>query len=128
MIGVLLDTDVVIECLRDNKEVVFELLKVNDTGRTIYYSPITKCEIYCGIRKGEAKIVEKFFNQLESLPVTDMIGEKAGKYQSAYRKSHNLELGDAIIAATAYNHQLLLYTFNRKHYPMGDIQLYEAGN
>lgn len=124
MNGVLLDTDVVIECLRDNKEVIAEVLKLNDAGGTIYYSPVTKCEIFSGMRKGEGEVVKRFFNQLETLPVTDIIGESAGKYQNIYRKSHNLELGDAIIAATANVHQLSLYTFNRKHYPMEDIQLY----
>lgn len=124
MSGVLIDTDVVIECLRNNKNVIAELLKLYDDGSIIYYSPVTICEIYCGIREGEAEIVENFFDQLESLPVTDKIGEKAGRYQNVYRKSHSLELGDALIAATANINQLLLYTFNRKHYPMGDVQLH----
>jgi len=49
---------------------------------------------------------------------------KAGDYLRQFHRSHSLELGDALIAATASIHLLRLWTRNRKHYPMKDIQLF----
>jgi hypothetical protein len=35
-----------------------------------------------------------------------------------FAKSHSVELGDALIAATAAVHGLELWTRNRRHYPI----------
>jgi predicted nucleic acid-binding protein len=37
-----------------------------------------------------------------------------------FHASHAVELGDALIAATASVHTLRLWTRNRKHFPMRD--------
>ena len=126
MTKVLLDTDVMIECLRGNQHVLNSLRHLSDQGSVIYYSTISRAEIYCGIRASEEHATGEFFRQMEPLPVDDLVAEKAGRYQSRYRKSHSVELGDALIAATAHVHQLLLYTFNLRHYPMDDIEFFGA--
>jgi hypothetical protein len=129
MIKVLLDTDVIIECLRNNTEVIDKLRELFNQESLVYYSPITKTEIYCGIRKGEENAVQYFFDQLDCLPVTDEIGLKAGLFQNTYPKSHNLELADAIIAATTIIHGLYLYTFNHRHYKIiKEVRFYNDYN
>jgi predicted nucleic acid-binding protein len=65
-----------------------------------------------------------------ALDVTQAIGRQAAAYLRQYRRSHNLELGDALVAATAANAGVELVTRNLKHYPMTDIRVsvpYERG-
>jgi len=119
----LLDTDVLIEVLRGKTKVVRHLKALHEKGNVIYYSPVTKAEIYYGIRPGEDKKTAALFAQLECLPIHTEVGEKAGHYMKMYRKSHNVQLGDALIAATASCAGAHLSTFNAKHYPMMDIKL-----
>lgn len=52
------------------------------------------------------------------------IERQAGDLMRRFRPSHGLELGDALIAATASLHGLRLWTRNRKHYPMRDLKFY----
>ncbi len=42
----------------------------------------------------------------------------------AYRASHSTEVADALIAATARVAVLPLWTLNKKHYPMKDIEFF----
>ena len=57
------------------------------------------------------------------IEVNAEIGRKAGDYLRKYSRSHNLDLGDAWIAATAAVTRAELATRNLKHYPMTDIQV-----
>ena len=64
-----------------------------------------------------------FFDNLYFLPIDDEAGIKAGEYLSNYSKSHNVKIADALIAASAFINKAKLYTQNKKHYPMSDIEL-----
>lgn len=68
--------------------------------------------------------MEGLFLILETLSISGEIGKKAGLYLSAYAKSHSVEPGDALIAASAAVGHLPLWTLNRKHYPMKDIRFF----
>lgn len=124
MADVLLDSDVIIEFLRGTPAVIDELAALEAAGGTISYTPIAKAEIYHGLRKGEEKAAEAFFAGCRSLPVTDAVGEKAGRYLAQYHRSHGLALGDAIVAAAAHVYRSPLFTLNLRHYPMKDITLH----
>jgi len=52
------------------------------------------------------------------------VGRAAGNYLHQYSSSHNVELGDALIAASAALNEAELWTRNRKHYLMRDIRFY----
>lgn len=52
------------------------------------------------------------------------IADKAGEYLSKFSKGHALNIGDALIAATAREMSLKLVTRNVKHFPMKDIELF----
>jgi hypothetical protein len=49
---------------------------------------------------------------------------KAGQYLKSYAKSHGVQLGDALIAACGSVENLQLWTLNRKHYPMKDVEFF----
>jgi predicted nucleic acid-binding protein len=51
-------------------------------------------------------------------------GRKAGDYLRQFSKSHSVELGDALIAATALLNRAQHWTRNRKQYPMKDVTFF----
>ncbi len=64
------------------------------------------------------------FAAIHCISIDAKIGVRAGEYLRQFAKSHHLELGDALIAATASLHNVSLWTRNRKHYPMKDLAFY----
>ncbi len=125
---ILLDTDVIIAWLRGLSpfaELIPELLS---KANPLVWTPVSAAEIYAGVRRGEERRIEHLFLILETVPLTAEIGKKAGNYLHAYSKSHGVELGDALIAAAAQVHGLYLWTLNKKHYPMKDLEFYRAAS
>ena len=50
------------------------------------------------------------------LPVTEAITRRATELMESLTLSHGLQMGDALIAATAIEHQLPVLTANVKHF------------
>ncbi|MCX5797858.1 MAG: PIN domain-containing protein [Elusimicrobia bacterium] len=121
----LLDSDVIIEVLRGNAVLVEQLRAQRGAGRLLAYTPVAKAEIYHGLRPGEEKAAEGFFAACLGLPINDEVAEQAGRYLAAYHRSHGIELGDALVAAAARVHRAVLFTLNRRHYPMQDIRFHD---
>ena len=119
----LVDTDILIDHLRGQPEARGLLEGAIEEGVRAYCSSITKVEIYAGIRTGEEEETQALFEILESIGVDDRIALLAGRYLNQFAKSHGLEIGDAIIAATTKVMGVCLYTRNRRHYPMDDIEV-----
>jgi predicted nucleic acid-binding protein len=64
------------------------------------------------------KYVKDFISSFEFtiLPLTENIGHRALIYVEEYALSSNMRAGDAIIAATAIENNLMLVTGNLKHF------------
>jgi len=58
--------------------------------------------------------------QTEILPINTSISNRAMQLIEAYALSHSLQLGDALIAATALEHGLIVLTANTKHFSAVD--------
>ncbi|HLN01784.1 MAG TPA: type II toxin-antitoxin system VapC family toxin [Bryobacteraceae bacterium] len=125
MNAVLLDSDVAIEVLRQRDDrVQSRWAELAASDALLLYSPVTAAEVWHGTREGERESVSAWFAVMTCVPINSAIGAKAGDYLRQFHRSHSVELGDALIAATASIHLLRLWTRNRKHYPMKDIQLF----
>jgi predicted nucleic acid-binding protein len=75
------------------------------------------------VKPDEEGQLEYFLSGFRNIVLTGQIAEIAGRYLNKYRKSHGINMADAIIAATAKLTDSKLYTLNTKHYPMSDIEV-----
>jgi predicted nucleic acid-binding protein len=124
--GVLYDSDVIIEILRGRKKVLEAAEALESDGVPTYCSPISWAEVYAGIRAGEDPITERFFEARGEVVIDARTGRQAGAYLARYAGSHGVELADALIAAAATTAGLRLWTLNRRHYPMEDVEFFDG--
>ncbi len=114
--SLLIDTDVLIDYLRDKAEAVSYLESLSES---LLISVITVAELYAGVRDGaERTKLDEFIRVFKIVPVDREISVRGGLYRRDYIKSHNVGLADALIAATAETHRARLVTLNGKHFPM----------
>jgi predicted nucleic acid-binding protein len=119
---VLVDSDVLIELLRGrNAEIVERWIELARNNAMVAYSAVSSAEVWCGARAAEANAITAVFAALTCVPIDAVVGKRAGEYLARFHASHAMELGDALIAATASVHTLRLWTRNRKHFPMRDV-------
>ncbi|MEI8373167.1 MAG: type II toxin-antitoxin system VapC family toxin [Planctomycetota bacterium] len=112
----LVDTDVLIDYFREQPQAVGYI-----EGLTIPFliSAVTIAELYSGVREGEErKALDVFITTFGAVAVDEEIAAKGGLHRRDYRKSHNIALPDALIAATAEVTGATLVTLNNKHFPM----------
>jgi predicted nucleic acid-binding protein len=122
--AVLVDTDVLIEVLRaHDPKILSEWRQLAESEDPVLFSAITSAELWHGARKREEPAILQLLSTLICISVDAEIGRRAGEYLRGFRSSHGVELADALIAATAAIHECTLWTRNRKHYPMKDIDL-----
>jgi predicted nucleic acid-binding protein len=76
-------------------------------------------ELIAGCRnKTEMRELQRFFQRCTFLPVTATVSQVAFQLMESFYLSHGLILPDALIAATAMEHNLTLYTRNTRHFRM----------
>jgi predicted nucleic acid-binding protein len=122
---VLVDTDIFIEVLRGrNPALARKWIALLEEGNLLFYSPITVAELIHGIEEDERPDLLLRFEQMTCAPLDREVGLQAGNYLQRYHRSHSVELPDALIAATASVHGMLLWTRNRKHFPMPDVSFF----
>lgn len=123
---VLVDSDVLIEVSRArNASIIATWTRLTESDARILFSPVTAAELWAGARPAEHTPIQSLFDALICAPADEAIGRPAGNCMRQYRKSHAVELGDALIAATAVATRATLWTRNRKHYPMPELTHFE---
>jgi hypothetical protein len=70
------------------------------------------------MRPNEDERTEKLLRLFTLITIDETVGRKAGETLNRFGRSHHLELGDALIAASAFDTGADLITRNFKHYPM----------
>lgn len=113
--AVLVDTDVLIWHLRGYAQAAQAL----DRLPQLTLSAMSHLELLQGMRnKAEMTAVQQMFAQRQAsiLPLTPAITQRATALMTSLSLSHGLQAGDALIAATALEHRLRLFTGNTKHF------------
>ena len=124
--SVLIDSDVLIEVSRArNDEILAAWRRLANSDQVLLCSPVTVAELWHGAKPAEYNTLNALFSTLLCPPIDHETGRVAGDFLRTYRKSHGVELGDALIASGAQLHDAELWTRNRKHYPMRGLRFFE---
>ena len=117
------DTDILIWVQRGNKKAAILIEKEEDR----FLSVQSYMELLQGARnKTHHKYVKDFLHDFEFsiLPFTENIGHRALIYVEEHSLSSNMRSGDAIIAATAVENNMILASSNIKHFRViNELQL-----
>jgi len=111
----LVDTDVLIWHLGGYPQATRRL----DELGTLTLSAISWLEVLQGMRnKAELQAVKKMLDKRSArlLPVTEGITLRATELMESLTLSRGLQMGDALIAATAIQHRMPVLTANVKHF------------
>lgn len=120
-----LDTTIVIDLLKKVPAVVERFLLLLEAQTRFLICPLVVAEVYAGAFKREYKDVEALFDLCQRIDMDIETGRVAGLYANQYAKAFSgIALEDYVLAATARTHRCPLWTHNRKHCPMTDMELF----
>ncbi len=111
----LFDTDILIFVQRGNKKAAQWVEK----AEVRFISIQTYMELLQGAKNKEQHLIIKSFLRdfaFEIIPLSENIGHRAAIYVETYALSHAMRAADAVIAATAMEHGLVLASANAKHF------------
>ena len=122
---VLFDTNVFINFFNGNEETVDIFKRLGN--RRILIPSVTVMELYQGMgNKNELNNMKKKIKHYSILHFNSHVSRLAIEYINTYSLSHNLQIPDAIIAASAVTFQLPLFTYNLKDFRfIPNIKLYK---
>jgi hypothetical protein len=120
----LLDSDVIIWHLRGRKEVT-EMLRDLQRFDLPACSALSVLEVQLGVKKGEDDKTDRFLRSLRIIDVNRDIANMAAKLIREHRaKGVTLDLPDAVIAGSCILYDLILVTYNTKHYPISGLRFH----
>lgn len=112
---ILCDTNIIIEALKKNPTAIQSIEKIGLDKIAI--SVVTAMELYYGaLNKAELMIIKRHLSSIRIFHIDEEISVTASGLIERYAKSHGLQIPDALIAATALNLSLKLYTGNKKDF------------
>lgn len=121
----LLDTTVLIDCLRARNNRPSLLKQLCREGNILGCCAINIAEIWTGAKSKERSITEELLDSLEYYVITRQAAKLAGELKQKYsQKGITLSLADTLIAAVAITQKLTLITDNPKHFPIPELSLY----
>lgn len=120
----MLDSDVIIWHLRGRREVT-EMLRNLHNLRLPGCSAVSVFEVQMGLKRGEEEATRRFLKALRIFDVNWEIAERSAQLVREHKsKGSTLGVADALIAGTCLLHDLTLVTYNQKHYPIAELNLY----
>jgi predicted nucleic acid-binding protein len=123
---ILCDTNILIEFYKNNPDLTAVLRRIGYAEIAI--SVVTQAELYFGaFDKMELATIRRHLSLISLLPVNEAISRRFILLMENYSLSHKLSIPDALIAATAIEHGLYLYTLNVRDFRyIEDLQLYAS--
>lgn len=113
--GVILDTNIAIGLLNDNRKVVEMIQLLRTEMYEFYFSVITKCELISGIKNELEMKAVKSIEHSRFIEVNNEIATIAGEIRLEQKKEENrvIKAPDSLIIATAIYRNYDLFTFDK---------------
>ncbi|WP_028325153.1 type II toxin-antitoxin system VapC family toxin [Desulfatirhabdium butyrativorans] len=128
MENILIDTDIVIEYLRNKDKSSTDLIKLMQ-DHDLFLSSITEFELYLGAKTAShQKDLEMIFSEVDVIPFDFGCGKIAADIWKDIQSRHqHLEIKDIFIASIAIRNGIWLHTFNKKHFlGIENLQLWDT--
>jgi len=111
---IVLDTNILIEILKNNQSTIQKIQSFDDT---LVISSISVMELYFGaFNKAELLKLEKFISLFPIIHLNESISKLSMKLIQEYTKSHHLDIPDSLIASTTLSIDGKLFTYNLKDF------------
>lgn len=123
---ILCDTNIFIEIYKGNNDIISAFKKIGQHNVAI--SDVSCAELLYGARNmKELRAIRNDINVLTVLPIQTAISTLAVLLVEKYTLSHKLSLPDALIAATALQYNMALYTLNLKDFIfIKEVRLFDS--
>jgi tRNA(fMet)-specific endonuclease VapC len=119
---VILDTDILVDLLRNKKEAQLLFAELEKKGFSMVTTVVTVFELYYGAHKSRQKekrlqTTKTVLRSLPILPLTARSARKAGHIHAHLEaKGQSIGIGDALIGAIALTRGFGLVTRNNEHF------------
>lgn len=121
-----LDSNIIIDFLlkRPKSIKILESISINNMPST---SPVCIAEVQLRVKKGEEDKTNQFLDSLIIYDLTKDIANLTGKFIRECKEiGKTLNLIDTLIASTCIINDLILVTYNIKHYFIKDLRLFDT--
>ncbi|MBI2017600.1 PIN domain-containing protein [Candidatus Daviesbacteria bacterium] len=120
----LLNSDIIIDYLAKRESAIALIEKIIQLDELPAVSVLIEIEVKIGLKDAQIPKINKFFDALTIIPLTNDIAQLAIEFIRSFgKKGRALYLVDACIVATAIKNNLILVTNNKKDYPMEGLKL-----
>jgi tRNA(fMet)-specific endonuclease VapC len=111
---ILCDTNIFINLFRGKENIKEALKKIGKENTAL--SIVTYAEIIYGTKKNDLQKIKDFFEQYTIIDIDKNISTIFKGVVLNYSFNHHIKIPDALIAATAINDGMPLYTENKKDF------------
>ncbi len=116
------DSDILIWHLRGERRAADVLRRLSAEARMeLWTGALQRAEVVFFMRPEEESPTLSFLSRFKTEAVTREVVDQAGLLYRRWHPSHEIDVNDAILAATVAATGGKIYTQNVKHYPMPDI-------
>ncbi len=122
-----IDADILIWHLRGERKADRFLRKLlDDPGVELWTGAMQRAEVLFFMRPAEEELTMLLLSQIKTSVVDQSVIDEAGRLYRKWNPSHGVDPNDSILAATVLLTGGILYTQNKKHFPMKDIAVQKA--
>jgi predicted nucleic acid-binding protein len=122
-----IDSDILIWHLRGEKKARNFLRKLRDKEKYELWTGATqRAEILFFMRENEKNETLQFLSLFKTAIVDQALVNEAGILFRKWNPSHGIDANDALLAASTMKSGGILFSLNKKHYPMPDLLTKQA--
>jgi hypothetical protein len=116
------DADVLIRHLRGERKSLDFLRRLRaEADCELWTGALQRAEVLLSMRPGEERQTLLFLAQFRTAAVDQAVIDRAASLYRRWHRSHDLDVDDAILAATAIQTGGQIFCLNPRHYPMPDV-------